>query len=190
MSHVRPALVLILLFTLLFGVAYPFAITGAAQAMFPSQANGSLIERDGRVIGSALIGQPFSRPEYFWSRPSAAGDGYNASASSGSNLGPTSRALLDRVQADVTRLRASGVVGAIPADLATTSGSGLDPHISIAAARVQIARVAAARGVSDADVAALVDRYTEEPFLGFLGEPGVNVLRLNLALDQARATNR
>ena len=162
MTYIRPALVLVALFTLLFGLAYPLAITGAAQALFPAQANGSLIERDGQIVGSELIGQSFTRPEYFWSRPSAAGDGYNASASSGSNLGP--------------------------ADLATASGSGLDPHISPEAARVQIARVAQARGLAEADVGALVARHTERPLLRFLGEPVVNVLILNLALDELRAT--
>ncbi len=190
MSHLRPALVLLALFTLLFGLAYPLAITGVAQVAFPSQANGSLIERDGHVIGSALIGQSFTRPEYFWPRPSAAGDGYNASALSGSNLGPTSRALVERVEGDVTRLREAGVEGPIPADLATASGSGLDPHISPAAARVQIARVAAARAMTAAELESLVAQSTEGPFLGFLGEAGVNVLHLNLALDQHRPVNR
>jgi K+-transporting ATPase ATPase C chain len=183
MSHVRPALVLLVLFTLLLGLAYPAAITGIAQAAFPDEANGSLIERSGRIVGSRLIGQSFARPDYFWPRPSAAGAGYDASASSGSNYGPTSRALVDRVRGDVERLRRGGVEGPIPADLATASGSGLDPHISPAAARAQIARVAAARGISRNRLITLIEQNTERPFLGIIGDPGVNVLTLNLALD-------
>ncbi len=185
MSHIRPALALLALFSLLFGLAYPLAIIAVAQVAFPTQANGSLITRDGRVIGSALIGQNFSRPEYFWPRPSAAGRGYDATASSGSNYGPTSQALVDRVKGDVERYRQSGVNGPIPADLVTASGSGLDPHISPAAARVQLARVASARHMSEQQVAALVARNTNEPFLGFIGDATVNVLTLNLALDAA-----
>jgi K+-transporting ATPase ATPase C chain len=185
MSHIRPALVLIILFSLLFGVAYPYAITSVAQLILPAQANGSLITRGGHVVGSSLIGQNFSRPEYFWPRPSAAGHGYDASASSGSNYGPTSQALVDRVKGDVARYRAAGVTGPIPSDLVTASGSGLDPHISPAAAEVQIARVAAARHMPPRAVATLVGANTQAPFLGFIGDPVVNVLELNLALDAA-----
>jgi len=184
MSHLRPAFVLIALFTLLLGVAYPLSITSIAQLAFPYQANGSMIERNGDIVGSTLIGQSFSRPEYFWPRPSAAGDGYNASASSGSNYGPTSRALAERIQADAARIRATGYEGVIPADLITASGSGLDPHISPAAADIQIARVAAARRINTTEIATLVEQHTQAPFLGVLGEPVVNVLELNLALDE------
>jgi potassium-transporting ATPase KdpC subunit len=180
-KHIRPAIVLLLAFTLITGVVYPFAMTGLGQLIFPAQADGSLIRRDGRVIGSALIGQSFSQPGYFWGRPSAAGEGYNARSSSGSNLGPNAQALADRVQADAARYGASA--SEIPPDLLTASGSGLDPHISPAAARFQIERVAAARGLPSADIAQLVDAAVEPPPLGFLGEARVNVLRLNLALD-------
>jgi K+-transporting ATPase ATPase C chain len=183
MSHIRPALVLLALLTLLTGIAYPLAVTGIGQAAFPAQANGSLIRDGERIIGSALIGQSFSAPGYFWPRPSAAGAGYDASASSGSNLGPTSAALVERTTADVARLREAGVTGPVPADLATASGSGLDPHISPAAAAAQVARVAAARGLSEAQVAALIGQHTTQPLLGLFGAPAVNVLTLNLALD-------
>jgi K+-transporting ATPase ATPase C chain len=184
-THLRPALVVLLGLVLVTGIAYPAAVTAVAQLAFPSQANGSLIVVDGRTVGSSLIGQAFNDPRYFWSRPSAAGDGYDANASGGSNLGPTSQDLIDRIATDVDRLRAESGDAAIPVDLVTASASGLDPHISPAAAEVQIARVAAARGLSEADVRAAVARHTEGQLLGFLGQARVNVLELNLDLDGA-----
>jgi potassium-transporting ATPase KdpC subunit len=166
------------------GIAYPVVVTAVAQVAFPSQANGSMIVVDGKTVGSSLIGQAFSEPKYFSGRPSAAGkDGYDASGSAGSNLGPTSKALIDRISADVDGLRQANGNAPIPVDLVTTSASGLDPDISPAAAEYQVARVAAARGVSQADVRAAVARHTQGPLLGFLGEPRVNVLLLNLDLD-------
>ena len=174
--------------TVLTGLAYPGVVTGLCQVLFPRQASGSLVMKDGRVIGSALVGQGFSRAEYFHPRPSAAGaEGYDATASGGSNLGPTTKALAQRVQASVAEVRKEnpGFSGAAPADLVTTSGSGLDPHISPEAAGVQVARVAAARRVDAVRVAALVAEFTEARDLGFLGEPRVNVMLLNMALDRA-----
>ncbi len=187
LTSLRPAIMLTILFALLLGIAYPLALTGIGQIFFPSQANGSLIREGGKVVGSELIGQTFASPRYFASRPSAAGKGYDGLASSGSNLGPASKALSDRVEGDVAALSTASPGQAIPADLVTTSGSGLDPHISPEAALFQVARVAKARGLAETTVRSLVEGMTEQPLLGFLGEPRVNVLDLNRRLDSIRA---
>jgi len=182
----RPAIVLTLLLCAVTGLVYPGIVTGLAQLLFPRQANGSVIEVGGRVVGSELIGQPFTRPEYFHSRPSAAGAGYDATASAGSNKGPTDAKLADTLIAGSVQqvVEEDGAQrGKIPADMVTASGSGLDPHISPANADLQVARVARARGVGAEQVRALVRRHTEGRQLGFLGEPRVNVLLLNIALD-------
>jgi K+-transporting ATPase ATPase C chain len=180
-----PAVTVLVALTLITGVIYPLAVTLIAQVAFPHQANGSLfVTADGRTVGSSLIGQAFSEPQYFWGRPSAAGaDGYDGTSSAASNLGPTSKDLIDRITAEVDRLREANGGGPVPVDLVTTSASGLDPHISPAAAEYQVARVAAARSMSEGDVRAAVARHTEQPTLGFLGLPRVNVLELNLDLD-------
>jgi potassium-transporting ATPase KdpC subunit len=187
LSQLWPALRINIFLTILLGVAYPLAVTGISQVIFPHQANGSLVTRNGQVIGSELIGQNFAKPEYFQPRPSAAGnDGYDPTASGGSNYGPTNQKLIDRVKASVDKFHKENpdYHGPIPADLLTASGSGLDPEISPASAQAQTARVAKARGISVDQLGQLLAQYTQSPDLGLIGEPRVNVLKLNLALDQ------
>ena len=179
-SALRPAIVMTILFALLLGLGYPLAMTGIGQLLFPSQANGSLVTQGGRVVGSTVVGQAFTADRYFQSRPSAAGKGYDGLASAGSNLGPASRALADRVEADVAKRRGDGATGAIPADLVTASGSGLDPDLSPAAALVQAPRIARVRGLPVARVRSLVAQATET---SLFGDPHVNLLALNRALD-------
>jgi potassium-transporting ATPase KdpC subunit len=169
--------------TIIFGLLYPLAVTGIAQVTMSSRANGQLLTSNGKLVGSAIIGQPFSQPQYFHSRPSAAGNGYDPTASGGSNLGPTNKTLTDRVNGDVSKLQAENPNVPVPVDLVTTSGSGLDPHISPAAAEFQIPRVAHARGISETELRTIIAKHTKGRDLGFLGEPRVNVLELNLELD-------
>src|SRR5216683_2852955 len=182
-ENLRIAILITLVTTVLFGLVYPLGVTAIAQLLFPVEANGSLIQRNGHLVGSRLLGQTFSSPGYFHSRPSSAGNGYDASQSTGSNLGPTNHQLIDRVKADVEKLRAENPGAPIPVDLVTSSGSGLDPEISPAAAEFQIPRVARERGMTETDVRALVSRHTLRRQFGFLGEPRVRVLELNLDLD-------
>lgn len=187
LSHLRPALSLFVLFTLLTGVAYPLAMTGLAQGLFPTQASGSLVTRDGKVIGSELIAQSFTGERYFHPRPSAAGAGYDGASSSGSNYGPTSKALMDAITERTTAAQTLNPQTKVPVELVTASASGLDPHLSPAAVAFQLPRVAKARGLSEEQVLALVSQHTEGRQFGLLGEPRVNVLKLNLALDRAGA---
>jgi K+-transporting ATPase ATPase C chain len=184
MKNLITAILMTIITTVLLGLLYPLVITGLAQVIFPDQANGQLIKKDGVIVGSRIIGQPFGGPGYFHSRPSAAG--YDASGSSGSNLGPTNQKLIDRVKADVERLQVENPGKLIPIDLVTTSGSGLDPHISPAAAEFQIPRIARERKMSEGEVRQVVDAHTEGRQFGFLGEPRVNVLELNLDLDKLK----
>jgi potassium-transporting ATPase KdpC subunit len=184
-ENIRIAVMMTIVTTIMFGLLYPLAVTGLGQLFFPAKANGQLIEKNGRIVGSRIIGQPFSSDRYFHSRPSAAGNGYDPVAPSGgaSNLGPTNRQLMDRVKSDTEKLHAENPGAAVPVDLITTSGSGLDPDISPAAAEFQISRVARARGVSEVELRSIVAKHTRGRQFGFLGEPRVNVLELNLELD-------
>ncbi|MNK13221.1 Potassium-transporting ATPase C chain [compost metagenome] len=184
LNHIRPAVVMIALFTGVLGVAYPFAVTGVAQTVFSEQADGSLVrDKAGKIVGSALVGQTFAEPIYLHPRPSAAGDGYDASSSSGANLGPLNPDLIARVKTDADALRAETGAAVIPADAVTASASGLDPHISPAYARLQAARIAQARGVAVQEVSKVIEQHVEGRTFGVLGQPRVNVLLTNMALD-------
>jgi K+-transporting ATPase ATPase C chain len=189
-KNIVTAVLMTIATTILLGIIYPLVITGLAQAIFPNRANGQLIKRDGKVIGSRIIGQPFVGPMYFHSRPSAAGNGYDAANSGGTNLGPTNKKLIDRVSADVSSLHAENPASSVPIDLVTTSASGLDPDITPAAALFQVARIARERAMSGDQLRQLIMKHTDQRQLGFLGEPRVNVLELNLDLDQHFPTRR
>jgi K+-transporting ATPase ATPase C chain len=182
-KHLITAVLMTVVTTVLLGIAYPLVVTGLAQVIFPDKANGQLVSRDGKVVGSRIIGQAFLSPGYFHGRPSGAGAGYDAANSAGTNLGPTNKKLIDAVKASVEAARKENGSAPVPIDLVTSSASGLDPHLSPASAAFQVARVARERGASTADVQRLVDAHTEGRQLGFLGEPVVNVLELNLAVD-------
>jgi len=182
--HIITAILYTIVTTVIFGVLYPFVVTGAAQLLFHNKANGQIIEQNGQIVGSHIIGQPFTAPGYFHSRPSAAGNGYDAGNSSGSNYAPTNKKLVDRVAGDAATLQTDNPSAEIPVDLVTASGSGLDPHITPAGAEFQVARIAHERNLSETTVRQLIDRHTEGRQFGFLGEPRVNVLELNLDLDR------